>query len=83
MATQETLDSGSAADANRTLKAAHRAMWALGDYHTFATSTVWELGPVLMAFLMVTSVAVIVLNLVADVAHGWLDPRTRLAGNER
>jgi ubiquinone/menaquinone biosynthesis C-methylase UbiE len=23
-------------------------MWALGDYHTFATSTVWELGPVLV-----------------------------------
>lgn len=33
--------------------------------------------PVLMAFLMVTSVAVIVLNLVADLAHGVLDPRTR------
>lgn len=33
--------------------------------------------PVLMAFLMVTSAAVIVLNLVADVAHGALDPRTR------
>lgn len=33
--------------------------------------------PVLMAFLMVTSVAVIALNLVADVAHGALDPRTR------
>lgn len=34
--------------------------------------------PVLMAFLMVTSVAVIVLNLLADVAHGALDPRTRV-----
>jgi peptide/nickel transport system permease protein len=33
--------------------------------------------PVLMAFLMVTSVAVIVLNLVADLAHRTLDPRTR------
>ena len=33
--------------------------------------------PVLMAFLMVTSVAVIALNLVADLAHGMLDPRTR------
>jgi peptide/nickel transport system permease protein len=32
--------------------------------------------PVLMAFLMVTSVAVIVLNLVADLAHRALDPRT-------
>jgi ubiquinone/menaquinone biosynthesis C-methylase UbiE len=48
MATRDTLDAGSAADSNRTLKAAHRAMWALGDYHTFATSTVWELGPVLV-----------------------------------
>jgi 2-polyprenyl-6-hydroxyphenyl methylase/3-demethylubiquinone-9 3-methyltransferase len=37
-----------AADADRTLKAAHRAMWALGDYHRFATATVWELGPVLV-----------------------------------
>ncbi len=33
--------------------------------------------PVLMAFLMVTSVAVIALNLVADLAHGMLDPRTQ------
>jgi len=33
--------------------------------------------PVLMAFLMVTSVAVIVLNLVADLAHRRLDPRTQ------
>lgn len=30
---------------------------------------------VLMAFLMVSSVAVIVLNLLADVAYRWLDPR--------
>jgi peptide/nickel transport system permease protein len=33
--------------------------------------------PVLMAFLMVTSVAVVLLNLVADMALGALDPRTR------
>jgi peptide/nickel transport system permease protein len=33
--------------------------------------------PVLMAFLMVTSVAVIAMNLVADLAHRALDPRTR------
>lgn len=32
--------------------------------------------PVLMAFLMVTSCAVVLLNLVADVAQRWLDPRT-------
>jgi len=29
-------------------KAAIRKMWALGDYHRFATSTVWELGPILV-----------------------------------
>src|SRR5918993_927578 len=32
----------------RTITAAHRAMWASGDYHRFATATVWELGPVLV-----------------------------------
>ena len=32
---------------------------------------------VLMAFLMVSSVAVIVLNLVADLSYRWLDPRVR------
>jgi ubiquinone/menaquinone biosynthesis C-methylase UbiE len=29
-------------------KAAERKMWALGDYHRFATETVWEVGPVLV-----------------------------------
>jgi ubiquinone/menaquinone biosynthesis C-methylase UbiE len=29
-------------------KAAARTMWALGDYHRFATETVWGLGPVLV-----------------------------------
>ena len=29
-------------------KAQQRAMWALGDYHRFATHTVWPLGPVLV-----------------------------------
>jgi ubiquinone/menaquinone biosynthesis C-methylase UbiE len=48
MAARHASDAGSTADAHRTLKAAHRAMWALGDYHTFATATVWELGPVLV-----------------------------------
>jgi ubiquinone/menaquinone biosynthesis C-methylase UbiE len=27
------------------IKSATRAMWAAGDYHRFATETVWELGP--------------------------------------
>ena len=30
------------------LKTATRAMWACGDYHRFATETVWELGPILV-----------------------------------
>jgi ubiquinone/menaquinone biosynthesis C-methylase UbiE len=29
-------------------KAEQRALWALGDYHLFATETVWVLGPVLV-----------------------------------
>ena len=37
-----------AEDANRELKTATRAIWALGDYHRFATETVWEIGPVLV-----------------------------------
>ncbi len=32
-----------------TANASARTMWALGDYHRFATETVWELGPVLVA----------------------------------
>jgi ubiquinone/menaquinone biosynthesis C-methylase UbiE len=31
-----------------TANAAARTMWALGDYHRFATATVWGLGPVLV-----------------------------------
>ena len=37
------------------LKAATRAIWALGDYHKFATATVWELGPVLVDACGVTA----------------------------
>jgi peptide/nickel transport system permease protein len=32
----------------------------------------------IMAFLMITAVFVIVFNLIADLAYGWLDPRVRL-----
>jgi ubiquinone/menaquinone biosynthesis C-methylase UbiE len=35
--------------AERDPKAEERAMWSLGDYHNFATHTVWGLGPVLVA----------------------------------
>ena len=31
-----------------------------------------------MAFLMVSAVFVIIFNLIADLAYGWLDPRVRL-----
>jgi peptide/nickel transport system permease protein len=34
---------------------------------------------VLMAILMVGSVAVVLSNLAADVAYGWLDPRVRVS----
>ena len=48
MTTNETLDMSLSPDAGRQVKCAHRQMWALGDYHRFAASTVWQLGPVLV-----------------------------------
>jgi peptide/nickel transport system permease protein len=33
----------------------------------------------LMAWLMITAVAVIFFNMVADIIYGWLDPRIRLS----
>jgi peptide/nickel transport system permease protein len=30
-----------------------------------------------MAFLMVAAVFVVIFNLIADIAYGWLDPRVR------
>lgn len=47
MTTNQATDAR-AVEADRELKAAARAMWALGDYHRFATETVWGLGPVLV-----------------------------------
>jgi ubiquinone/menaquinone biosynthesis C-methylase UbiE len=47
------------------LKTAARAMWALGDYHEFATSTVWDLGPVL-----VEACGIVARQRVLDVAAG-------------
>lgn len=32
-------------EADRALKAKHRAMWASGDYPTLASDLIWELGP--------------------------------------
>ena len=45
--------------------ASARTMWALGDYHRFATETVWQLGPVL-----VTACGVSAGQRVLDVAAG-------------
>ena len=52
-------------DADRQVKASHRAMWALGDYDRFARATVWSLGPI-----MVDSCAVRPGQRVLDVAAG-------------
>lgn len=35
-------------DEDRQIKASTRAMWALGDYHRFATEFMWEVGPELV-----------------------------------
>jgi SAM-dependent methyltransferase len=33
---------------DRDLKAGQRAIWALGDYHKFATAALWDCGPLLV-----------------------------------
>lgn len=48
MTKNETLNLSLSPDAGRQVKSAHRHMWARGDYHRFAASTVWQLGPVLV-----------------------------------
>src|SRR5687767_9972052 len=37
------------------IKSATRAMWAAGDYHRFATATVWGLGPRLVEATGITA----------------------------
>ena len=74
-------------------KAAARAMWALGDYHRFATQLVWEVGPVVveaagigpgMRVLDVAAgtgnVAVRVAEAGADVVASDLTPENLAAG---
>ncbi|MFE0582176.1 class I SAM-dependent methyltransferase [Streptomyces sp. NPDC058874] len=41
-------DAGEARQADRTLKAGHRAMWALGDYPSVASHVIPRLGPLLV-----------------------------------
>lgn len=54
-----------AVEADRMLKAKHRAMWAWGDYPTLATDLIAELGPTLVAACGVRSS-----DRVLDVAAG-------------
>jgi SAM-dependent methyltransferase len=48
--TDATTDATTTADtdADTALKARHRVMWALGDYHAVATEIIQDLGPVLV-----------------------------------
>ena len=42
------MSTSTSSDADTALKARHRAMWALGDYHAVATEIIANLGPVLV-----------------------------------
>ena len=48
MTSNEQTEAPMATEADRELKAATRAAWALGDYHRFAKETVWGLGETLV-----------------------------------
>ncbi len=48
MYAQKTTEPMAADAADRQFKAAVRQMWALGNYHAFASSTVWPVGAVLV-----------------------------------
>jgi len=45
---ESTSDTRRASANDHQFKSAMRRVWALGDYHRFATRTVWEIGPVLV-----------------------------------
>jgi ubiquinone/menaquinone biosynthesis C-methylase UbiE len=49
MTAEEVTEARAEDAADRELKAATRAMWALGDYHRFATELVWEIGAELVS----------------------------------
>jgi len=63
------------ADTETELKAATRAMWALGDYHRFATELIWELGAVLVQACGISAG-----QRVLDVAAGSGNVAVRAAG---
>ena len=63
-----------AGDIDRQLKSAVRQMWALGNYHAFATETVWPIGP-----LMVDACGIAPGHRVLDVATGTGNTAIRAA----
>ena len=48
MVTRQSTERTAGDDADRRFKSTVRRMWALGDYHAFATETVWPLGRLLV-----------------------------------
>jgi ubiquinone/menaquinone biosynthesis C-methylase UbiE len=48
MTTNDTSDISLSPEAGRQMKSVQRQLWRLGDYHRFAASTVWQLGPLLV-----------------------------------
>jgi ubiquinone/menaquinone biosynthesis C-methylase UbiE len=54
MVTNEPATAPTAGESDQATKTATRAMWALGDYHAFATELVWGVGPVLVEACGVT-----------------------------
>ena len=54
MDAHHTVTRRTASETDQAVKAAHRAMWAMGDYDRFARATIWELGPVVVEACGVT-----------------------------
>jgi hypothetical protein len=69
--------------ADREFKARQRAMWALGDYHKFATRSLWDFGPLLVAACGISPgqrVAIRAAEAGADVVASDLTPENFDAG---
>jgi peptide/nickel transport system permease protein len=53
-------------------------VFALPGIGTFAVQSVFNLDvPAIMGTVMFSAVAIIFVNLLVDVIHGWIDPRVR------
>jgi ubiquinone/menaquinone biosynthesis C-methylase UbiE len=75
MTNHEEAEVPAATEADRELKAATRAAWALGDYHRFAKQTIWELGE-----MLVRACGISTGQRVLDVAAGTGNTAIRAAG---